>query len=412
MRNPVERHGTFNMQTDAPPRSASIPARAAPRTGPLRTASSLSSTSGNATTVAAVTAATPGAAAAAVAGTLMRVGTSTQRRGRLSVRQSISLGVERDRVGSSVPEQGTNKRALVIFGMQQDFFGDLARPARLPVPGASRCATKVAQLLDLSFDAIIWVRMCHPINHCSFVENNPGAAVESFGVVKNGVITGKVAAMGRQSTHIDGRSAHNIANLPSRTVSSSASGRSRSIMQQVIRPAHCIEGTRGAAFHPDVRPSPRDRILKACTDPLSKSPGVPDELLIELLNMGPRLSEVYVCGIGVVPFIDVLVGRLMSSRSALSRNKGATFLSGGSARRGSKHASAHSVVPSPDVDTSQQFPLVSSLLQPGALAVYALEDICYSLNMSERSSGKSELVTLNEWCTQQTRNDCTNSVQP
>ncbi len=384
-----QRSGAKTMpQTDVPARSASSPAACGTAgAGPPHTSPSSSSPSAAAVTAAAAATA---ATAAKTPGAVRRAGTGTRRRARLSVRQSISMRIEQDRGGSGMPDPGATKRALIIFGMQQDFFGDLPRPARLPVPGASRCATKVAQLLDLSFDAIIWVRTCHPINHCSFVENNPGAAVGSFEVVRNGRVTGQAATGTRQSTRAGGRIPRNIAHLPSRT--SSASGRSRSIMQQVVRPAHCIEGTRGAAFHPDVRPSPRDRILKACTDPLSKSPGVPDELLTELLNMGSRLGEVYVCGIGVAPFVDVLVDRLMSSHAAHHRNNGTTFFTESSGWRGPKRNTTEHIVSSPGENHSREPTRSSSPLQPATLAVYALEDICFALNMSERSSGKSEPV--------------------
>ena len=240
--------------------------------------------------------------------------------------------------------QSTRKRALVIFGMQQDFFSTFLTDSAfqrasvlllggaasnhnhgaMPVPGASIVATRLRQLLKLDFDAIIWCKTCHPIHHCSFVENNPGSQVGTFEFM-----------LGRSRTHIARRQAshdmdQNKLNSMNSTNSTSSTSSTRSIngnndsqrmaqqysqsqrerLQQVIRPTHCVEGTRGADFHPDVRPSPRDRILKSCTHPQSQSPDVPDQLLSELKNI-PNLGSVYVAGIGVSSFVDTMPHKLL-----------------------------------------------------------------------------------------------------
>ena len=214
--------------------------------------------------------------------------------------------------------------------MQQDFFVDLrmgkavehdnATPSgRLPVPGAEDTAEKIAKLLRLSFDAVIWCKACHPLHHCSFLENNPGSKIGSFTLisqvettkqndVQESVLTfeqNEVLQSEFDDSALHKRDKTNRLQTIERVSSQRRRRkRERRVMQQVIRPKHCVEGTRGSQFHPNVQPSPWDRVLKSCTGVQSKSPGVPRALLREILCID-GLREIYFAGIGVSPFVEV-----------------------------------------------------------------------------------------------------------
>ena len=218
------------------------------------------------------------------------------------------------------------KRALVIFGMQQDFFETLAianprssllhrtkstgghRPGSLPVPGAARVASRLRELLKLDFDAVIWCTTCHPINHCSFIENNPGSVVGSFEFM---LVRSRDERARRRSMHAM-QTSDSIINTMT-----GGSGVANSRATQVIRPTHCVEGTRGAAFHPDVRPAPKDKVLKSSTNPQSHSPGQPHNLLSVLRNI-PDLGEVFVAGIGISGFVDTTAASLRKGNPSIA----------------------------------------------------------------------------------------------
>ena len=256
------------------------------------------------------------------------------------------------------------KRALVLFGMQQDFFDDLSlgssgraspvnphanttapmptlhesvrRAGKLPVPEAKHVAEKVSMLLNMSFDAVFWCKTCHPVHHCSFFENNPGSTMGTFELIKKlgkanrrastasvrgtGMLKKQdVAARSPQTqSHEEMKNDSGAPLLPPldeaplQTPSQRERvrrGETTKIMQQVVRPTHCVEGTRGSQFHPEVRPSPWDRVIKSCTEVQSKSPGLPKTLLRELTRVG-ALEEIYFAGIGISPFVDGGAARL------------------------------------------------------------------------------------------------------
>lgn len=96
-----------------------------------------------------------------------------------------------------------NERALLILDVQNDFC-----------PGGTLAVAEGDRILPIInriqpvFDTIIGTQDWHPANHVSFAANHPGASIQDV-ISVNG-------------------------------------------MAQVLWPVHCVSGTRGAEFHPDL----------------------------------------------------------------------------------------------------------------------------------------------------------------
>jgi nicotinamidase/pyrazinamidase len=106
-------------------------------------------------------------------------------------------------------------RALIIVDVQNDFCAGGA----LAVPGANAIIPEINELRDtLKPDLVVLTQDWHPADHTSFITNNPGETL--------------------YKPRADG---------------------------QVMWPAHCVQGSKGAEFHPDLRVLPTDRIIqKGC----------------------------------------------------------------------------------------------------------------------------------------------------
>ena len=99
------------------------------------------------------------------------------------------------------------KSALVIVDMQNDF----CEGGSLAVPGSLEILGFINHLRETNmFDLVITSRDWHPRNHVSFAENHPGEELFSKIVVKE---TGR---------------------------------------DQIMWPVHCIQGSKGAEYHPDL----------------------------------------------------------------------------------------------------------------------------------------------------------------
>jgi nicotinamidase/pyrazinamidase len=111
------------------------------------------------------------------------------------------------------------KKALVLVDLQNDF-----------IPGGSLAVREGDQVIPVAnavqkkdWDVIVATQDWHPKNHGSFASNHPGKH------------PGEVVELG---------------GLP-----------------QVLWPDHCVQGSRGAQFHPVLDRSRVDRIFKKGTDP-------------------------------------------------------------------------------------------------------------------------------------------------
>lgn len=104
-------------------------------------------------------------------------------------------------------------RALIVIDMQPDFCPG----GRLPVPGGHEIVSQINDMMG-KFDAVVLTQDWHPPDHMSFAENHPGATPFST---------------------ID------MAYGP-----------------QVLWPAHCVIGTPGAGFHPDLAVDRADLVIR------------------------------------------------------------------------------------------------------------------------------------------------------
>src|SRR3990167_10315053 len=103
--------------------------------------------------------------------------------------------------------------ALLLVDLQNDFCTD----GSLAVPDAD-AVIPIANQLQSYFDVIIATQDWHPHDHMSFAANHPGEGVGD-------VIT--------------------VDDIP-----------------QVLWPIHCVQGTQGAEFHPDLQTQKIRKIIR------------------------------------------------------------------------------------------------------------------------------------------------------
>jgi nicotinamidase/pyrazinamidase len=112
--------------------------------------------------------------------------------------------------------------ALLVVDIQNDFCPGGA----LGVPGGHEIVAGVNALMD-EFRAVILTQDWHPAGHTSFASSHPG------------------------------RDPYEVIEMP--------------YGAQVLWPDHCIIGSDGARFHPDLRTDPADLIIRKGYDPLIDS---------------------------------------------------------------------------------------------------------------------------------------------
>ncbi len=113
-------------------------------------------------------------------------------------------------------------RALLVIDIQNDFCPGGA----LAVPGGD-AVVAVANRLMPQYAVVVATQDWHPKSHRSFAVNNPGAKV------------------------------HDIRDLDG--------------LQQMMWPVHCVQGTRGAEFHPTLDTSRFTHVTRKGTDPVIDS---------------------------------------------------------------------------------------------------------------------------------------------
>jgi nicotinamidase/pyrazinamidase len=146
------------------------------------------------------------------------------------------------------------KRVLILVDIQNDFIPGGA----LPVREGDR-VVPIANRLQENFDLIVSTQDWHPPNHGSFASQHPGK--------KPGLL-------------ID------LNGLP-----------------QVLWPDHCVQGSWGAEFHPDLKTDRVARVFRKGTDPgIDSYSGFFDNGhrkgtgMAEYLK-GQRVTDVFVCGL-------------------------------------------------------------------------------------------------------------------
>lgn len=103
--------------------------------------------------------------------------------------------------------------ALIVIDVQNDFCPGGA----LAVAGGNEIISRINALMD-DFAAVVLTQDWHPANHASFAANHPGASPFSLTEMPYG--------------------------------------------PQVLWPTHCVQGTEGAAFHPDLRTDPAQLVIR------------------------------------------------------------------------------------------------------------------------------------------------------
>ncbi len=109
-------------------------------------------------------------------------------------------------------------KTLVLIDVQNDFMPYGA----LPVPEGDQIVEVINKILN-KFDLVVATQDWHPENHISFASNNPGKKV--FDIIE-----------------IDG-------------------------YKQTLWPDHCVQGTKGAEFHPDLNTKPIEAIFRKGVNP-------------------------------------------------------------------------------------------------------------------------------------------------
>ncbi|MCH2449453.1 MAG: bifunctional nicotinamidase/pyrazinamidase [Gracilimonas sp.] len=104
-------------------------------------------------------------------------------------------------------------KALLIVDVQNDFCPGGA----LAVPGGDEVIEPINNLMD-DFDCVVQAQDWHPEDHRSFASNHSNK--EPFGTIE------------------------------------------MEYGEQVLWPDHCVQGTRGAEFHPDLRTKPSQLVLR------------------------------------------------------------------------------------------------------------------------------------------------------
>jgi nicotinamidase/pyrazinamidase len=117
-----------------------------------------------------------------------------------------------------------DRTALLVVDIQPDFMPGGA----LPVPGADQILSPIGDLMESGiFDLIVAVQDWHPRHHVSFASNHPGRA-------------------------------------PMDTIKLYGH-------EQTLWPDHCVQGTSGAALHPDLPWNRAAAIIRKAMDPATDS---------------------------------------------------------------------------------------------------------------------------------------------
>ncbi|HAT8357930.1 TPA: bifunctional nicotinamidase/pyrazinamidase [Legionella pneumophila] len=150
--------------------------------------------------------------------------------------------------------QGKFMKTLIILDVQNDFMPG----GSLGVPNGDAIVPVINSILHY-FDLIVASQDWHPPNHISFASNHPGQ--KPFEKIKLGD------------------------------------------MEQTLWPEHCVQGSIGAQFHPQLNTNPIEAIFRKGTDPnIDSYSGFYDNLHQKTTGLAGYLrekgaKELYFCGL-------------------------------------------------------------------------------------------------------------------
>lgn len=157
--------------------------------------------------------------------------------------------------------EGPGKTCLLIIDVQNDFIS-----GSLTVQGGEEIVAAINKLRAQPFDVFALSQDSHPPNHCSFVDNNPG------------------------------ESAFSQIQIP-------APDGSGDLIDQVLWPRHCVKGSKGEAFHPDLILASNDIVqMKGEDSQVDSYSAFYDNFRgrstgLEKLLKARGVTDVYVCGL-------------------------------------------------------------------------------------------------------------------
>jgi nicotinamidase/pyrazinamidase len=145
-------------------------------------------------------------------------------------------------------------KALIIVDVQNDF----CEGGALAVPGANAIIPEINELRDtMKPDLLVLTQDWHPENHTSFITNNPGESL--------------------YKPRADG---------------------------QMMWPQHCVKGSKGADFHPDLKVLPTDRVVqKGCNAQVDSYSGFgaddksKEQTQLDTILKAANINEVFVVGL-------------------------------------------------------------------------------------------------------------------
>lgn len=147
-----------------------------------------------------------------------------------------------------------NKKALILIDLQNDF----CKGGSLAVPDGD-AVVPLANQLQKHFDLIVATQDWHPKNHASFAINHPGRQIGEI-INLNGV-------------------------------------------QQILWPSHCVQGAKGAEFHPELNLVKIDKIFqKGIDEKIDSYSAFYDNAHLRSTGLGDYLrdlqvTDVYILGL-------------------------------------------------------------------------------------------------------------------
>ncbi|XP_022100345.1 uncharacterized protein LOC110984445 [Acanthaster planci] len=168
------------------------------------------------------------------------------------------------------------RAAIFVVDVQNDFIdGSLALRLCSACQDGLEVVPVINELLDLTFEVVVYTKDYHPPNHLSFFDN-----------------------LSQRKLHPSSKAKANEAKLLDVVVFDSQPS-----VEQILWPVHCVEGTKGAELHPDLKIVENHLVHLKGTDPDIESYSVfkdqtqrVNTALIADLK-ARDITDIFVCGL-------------------------------------------------------------------------------------------------------------------